>query len=72
MSTIAAQQKIVVVIPSLSPLEWICTCKDFPCVVDFVEDNISCDDCLACPMIVAVDIGRCCQTAGAVCPSHWV
>ncbi len=40
----------------------MCSCNDFPIVLGLVEDNMFHAGCMACYLIVAVDIRRC----------HWI
>ncbi len=37
-----AQHNIVLVMSGLSPLQLVCICKDFPCLVGLVVDNSFC------------------------------
>ncbi len=37
---------------------------------NFVVDNMFIDGCLACPLIVAIDVGRYCLKVVAVSPGH--
>ncbi len=69
VSTMAAQQKLELIESDLLPLELVYIC-DVPHVVGLVVDSMFCCGCLACPLIVAVDIRRCHWTAVAVRPGH--
>ncbi len=70
LSVMAAQQKMILVTFTLSVLELVCTCNDFPHVVSFVVDNMLYSGCFVVPLIVVVEIGQCCWTTVAISPVY--
>lgn len=48
-----AQQKMVLIVFSLSLLEVMFTCIGLPCVVGFALNDMHCGGCLACHSIVS-------------------
>ncbi len=72
VSTIAAQQNIVLDVSGLQTLELVCTCNDFPIVVGLVVDNKFCGGYLTLdmPFILVIDTRRCHQMAVAVSPGQ--
>ncbi len=70
VSAMAPQQKMVLVMSGLSPSKVVFTCKVLCCIVGYVVDNMFCGGCFVCPLIVAVDLGRCHWTLVAVSPGH--
>ncbi len=69
-SAMGVQQKIVLIMSGLSPLELGYNCNHLPCVVGLVVRNMFSSGCLACPLIITIDIGSSHPTTVTIRPGQ--